>query len=218
MKRIIIIGEGQTEQEFCNDILLPYFANHDIYITNPTIKKSNGGIVAWRDLKKEIEIYLKQDSSTYVTLLIDYYGLYSNMGYPYWDESLNIVDIYERMDFLEKAMLNDIDDNLKNRFIPYIQVHEFEGILFSNKEIFDNNFDEDEFLDHDYLEETVSLFENPEMINNGRDTAPSKRLKRILKDYNKIVHGSLLAAEIGLSNIMDKCPRFNSWIHMLLEK
>jgi hypothetical protein len=55
MKRLIIIGEGQTEQAFCNDVLQDYFNTRDIYIQNPTIKKTKGGIVSWVDLKKQIE-------------------------------------------------------------------------------------------------------------------------------------------------------------------
>ncbi len=46
MKRIIIIGEGPTEQEFCKDVLQPFFFKYDISIANPIIKKSRGGIVS----------------------------------------------------------------------------------------------------------------------------------------------------------------------------
>lgn len=76
MKRIIIINEGETEQEFCKIVLQPYFFSQDILIHHPTIKKSDGGIVAWDVLKKQIETHLKQEPSVFVTTLIDYYGLY----------------------------------------------------------------------------------------------------------------------------------------------
>lgn len=61
MKRIIIICEGQTEQEFCQKVLARYFINkgQNIMIQAPLIKKSMGGIVTWSALKKEIETYLK---------------------------------------------------------------------------------------------------------------------------------------------------------------
>ncbi|MCD4794457.1 MAG: DUF4276 family protein, partial [Bacteroidales bacterium] len=72
MKRIIIICEGQTEQEFCKDVLAPYFISKNIQIQAPLIKKSMGGIVNWIVLKKEIETYLKQEPNVFVTLLIDY--------------------------------------------------------------------------------------------------------------------------------------------------
>jgi len=47
---------------------------------------------------------------------------------------------------LENAMQTDIQPDLQSRFIPYIQLHEFEGLLFSDIEVFDNNFEEDEFI------------------------------------------------------------------------
>ncbi|MCC5917667.1 MAG: DUF4276 family protein [Cryomorphaceae bacterium] len=82
MKQLIIIGEGQTEQAFCKDVLYDHFFNHEIIIHNPTIKKSKGGIVAWRALKKEIETHLKSSPSAIVTTLIDYYGLKEEHHFP----------------------------------------------------------------------------------------------------------------------------------------
>lgn len=75
MKRVIIICEGETEKEFCTTILAPYFSKQNIYLQSPLIKKSMGGIVKWKDLKKQIENHLKSDIEVFVTTLIDYYGL-----------------------------------------------------------------------------------------------------------------------------------------------
>lgn len=74
-KRVIIICEGETEKEFCTTILAPYFSKQNIYLQSPLIKKSMGGIVKWKDLKKQIENHLKSDIEVFVTTLIDYYGL-----------------------------------------------------------------------------------------------------------------------------------------------
>lgn len=221
MKRIIIIGEGQTEQSFCNDVLQPYFNLKDIYIENPTIKKTHGGIVNWEALKHQIETHLLQDKTAIVTTLIDYYGLYEHHRYPNWINAEKQVDKSLRMALLENGMLQDITVDLQRRFIPYIQLHEFEGLLFSNIKVFDNSFEINEFLDYDYLVETINDFENPEMINNGIETAPSKRLTKIIKGYysanenSKVLYGSLLAHDLGLSTIRNKCPRFNEWINKL---
>lgn len=212
MERIIIICEGPTEEEFCKKILTPYFQKQQIYVQSPLIKHSNGGIVRWDVLKKQIENHLKQDRAAYVTLLIDYYGLYQKYEFPDWEESLSIPDRSSRLDFLEQKMAQDIEESLRYRFIPYMQLHEFEGILFNNLEIFDLLFNADEILDREELETIFREFENPEMINNSPDNAPSKRLKRIIKGYNKIVYGNILAEEIGLTGIRSKCPRFNDWI------
>lgn len=217
MKRLIIIGEGQTEQAFCKDILQPFFAAKSIYIQNPTIKKSKGGIVPWKEFKKEILNHLKSDSSVCVSLLIDYYGIKAKHEFPKWVEAKTIVDKNERMDFLENAMLEEIENKYEKRFIPYIQLHEFEGLLFCDIDVFNENFEKEEFLDYNYLNETIERYANPEMINDGKTTAPSKRLSRIILGYQKTVHGPLLAEEIGLKAMREKCPRFNNWIEKMSE-
>ncbi len=215
MKRLTIIGEGQTEQAFCNDVLSPFFIENKIYLHNPVINKTGGGIVAWNVLKKEISNYLKHDPNVTVTTLIDYYGLKKEHGYPNWDEAHRLVDKAARISLLEQGMLNDIDDKLRHRFIPYIQLHEFEGLLFSKIEAFDECFDKNEFKDYKYLVETTQT-DNPEEINDSKITAPSKRLDRIIKGYKKPLYGSMIAKEIGLITIREKCPRFNTWIEKLL--
>ena len=54
MNRLIIVCEGETEQEFCKDVLASYFREKNIYIEYPTIKHSNGGIVPWATLKRQL--------------------------------------------------------------------------------------------------------------------------------------------------------------------
>jgi len=218
MKRIIVIGEGQTEQSFCNDLLQSHFNKKSIYIENPTIKKTHGGIVNWEALKFQIKNHLKQDSTAIVTTLIDYYGIYEHHDYPEWKDSQGLVDKSERLTKIETAMKNDIDVELQGRFIPYIQLHEFEALLFSEIEVFKDNFTPQEFKDYPYLQKTIDDNPNPETINDGNETAPSKRLEKIIRGYRsdkeslKVIYGSLLAQEIGLTKIRAKCSRFNSWI------
>ncbi len=212
MKRLIIIGEGQTEQAFCHDVLQPYFAALNVQIQNPTIKKTKGGIVKWRILKNEIMNYLQADPSSVVSMLIDYYGIHKKHGFPRWTEALDIPDKNRRMDFLERAMFDEIEEQYQYRFIPYIQLHEFECLLFCDKQVFDDYFEEKDFADYHCLEKTLSEFANPEDINDGRMTAPSKRLATIITGYQKTVYGPLLAGEIGLAKIRARCPRFNRWI------
>ncbi|GAP73388.1 hypothetical protein SAMD00024442_84_6 [Candidatus Symbiothrix dinenymphae] len=215
MKRIIIICEGETEQEFCKKTLFPHFLARQIYIQSPLIKKSNGGIVKWAELKKQIENHLKKEPAAHVSMLIDYYGLYQKYNFPGWEESLSIVDKNERLAFLDHKMNEDIDSQLRHRFIPYMQLHEFEGLLFNEINIFNQQFTPNEIVDAQLLQATFQQFTNPEMINNSAETAPSKRLAKIIAGYNKVVYGNILAEAIGLHNIINKCPRFNAWITKL---
>jgi len=113
-------------------------------------------------------------------------------------------------------MLEEIDESIRYRYIPYVQLHEFEALLFSDISVIEDNFESGDFKDYDYLLETDKAFSNPENINDGKTTSPSKRLNRIIGDYSKVVYGSLLAQEIGLDKIRERCPRFNNWIERLL--
>lgn len=215
MKRIIIIGEGPTEQAFCNDVLQPHFNALGIFIENPTIKKSNGGIVKWTQLKKQIENHLKSDKSAFVTLLIDYYGLHEEHHYPAWAKAHEKHNKSERMSLLENAMLSEIEESLRHRFIPNILLHEFEGLLFTEYAVFENNFLPDEFVNIRAFKEIFNTHPNPENINNNPESAPSKRIKNNIPSYSKTVYGSLLALETGLQKIRSKCPRFNAWLTKL---
>ena len=142
MKRLIIICEGQTEIEFCKDVLSPFLIKKDIFIQTPLVKKSGGGIVPWTSLKKQIENHLLEQN-VYVTTFIDYYGIPDNFNFPKWSESKIIVNKSERMDLLENGMHLDLKSN--PRFIPYIQLHEFESLLFNNIEVFDQHITQSEF-------------------------------------------------------------------------
>jgi hypothetical protein len=212
MKRINIICEGPTEQEFCNKTLSPHLAPNQLYLHAMLIAKSSGGIVRWESLKKQIENLLKQDSSAYVSLLIDYYGISERHGFPAWTESLAVVDKSARMTFLEQQMKEAIAENLCYRFIPYIQLHEFEALLFNSMEVFRQQLTTEELVGVAELQTTLDCFPNPELINDTLQNAPSKRLMRIVKGYSKVSYGNILAEAIGLPNIRSKCPRFDAWL------
>jgi hypothetical protein len=215
MKRVIIICEGETEREFCKKVLAPHLENENIFIQTPRIKKSMGGIVSWQTLKKEIEIHL-QEPNVFVSMLIDYYGLSQKHHFPCWIESKKITDKNTRMDFLENAMKNDMANSVQHRFIPYLQLHEFEGLLFNNIQIFHEQVPKSELVGIDELEKTFADYDNPEMINDNKETSPSHRLKRIIKGYNKVLYGHYFAEAIGIGQIRKKSPRFNQWVEKII--
>ena len=212
MKRLIIICEGETEQEFCCTVLSRYLNPKNIYIQAPRIKKSMGGIVPWQHLKKQIIMHLKEDPSAYVTTLIDYYGIHEHYGFPNWKNAHTIANPFERMSLLEEGILTEIPEDLRFRFIPYIQLHEFEGLIFNSIDIFYQLIPVKELIGVPELEETFRNFDNPELINNSPTTAPSKRLERIITSYNKIVYGNIFLETIGIDKIRSKSLRFDAWL------
>jgi hypothetical protein len=215
MKRIIIVCEGQTEQVFCERTLSPDLAEKGYHVQAPTIKHTRGGIVKWPVLKKQIETHLLSEKDAFVTTFIDYYGLYEKHSFPGWEEAQRIQDKAERMTFLETALKNDVIDEVRHRFIPYLQLHEFEGLLFNQKDIFYQQIPAADLVGKPELDAVFNDYPNPEMINDVKETSPSHRLSRIILGYNKVVYGDILAEAIGLQRMRNKSPRFDQWLKVL---
>lgn len=215
MRAIYIIAEGQTEEEFINEILRPYLNRFEIYDVRAILMETSpgykGGDVSYPRFKYNVELLLKQETDVIVTSLIDYYKL--DTGFPNFNESIRIVDKLKRMEFLEGSIGNDIQNR---RFLPYIQLHEFEGLLFSS----DLGFD---YLpgiplpNISKLKTLVNQYDNPELINDGEETAPSKRLIKLIPGYQKTLHGPIIADEISIDVILRKCLRFNEWVKKLID-
>ena len=136
--------------------------------------------------------------------------------FPKWEEGDKIYDINDRMAFLEEAMKKDISNSLQHRFIPYLQLHEFEALLFIDLQTFYEQVPKSDLVGIDELEETFAKYSNPEMINNSKITSPGHRLERIIKGYKKPLYGHYLAEAIGIERIRSKCPQFNNWVQILI--
>ncbi len=201
MIRVCIICEGPTEQRFVEDCLYPYLADRSIYIYTDNMA---GNISTAR-----IAHFVRNNFPAYdfVTTLVDFYG-FKNNHYP------NRESLENAITQAVKSLFNNVDPGIK--FLPYVQMYEFEGLLFSEVQQFELVQDawNDECLQQ--LKAIRVSFDNPEQINNSRETAPSKRLEKIFSyHYNKIEHGSLIAESIGLERIRDECPNFGVWLNWL---
>ena len=159
-------------------------------------------------------MHLREGGAPFVTMLIDYYGIKDSYNFPGWQESKQISNKAERLGFLIAKMREEIAEELVGRFIPYIQIHEFESLLFSDLDTFKRSFTENE-MDFALLENALREFPNPEDINSRPTLAPSKRLIEAIPSYDKVVYGSCLAEDIGLNLITEKCPLFRTWLQTL---
>lgn len=216
MKRLLIIVEGDSEKEFVNNVLRPYLNTHQIYsIDCFKIKHSKGGLSKYLHFKKDI-LNVLFEPELVITTLIDYYSLPKD--FPKYQESRVILPLMEKLDFLEASIKEDIEKTRNGKFpylLPYIQLHEFEALIFSSNRGITALFDSHEanLIEIDRL---IAYYPNPEEINNNPLTAPSKRLIKNIKGYNKVVHGSLILEEIGIPVIAEKCQRFNLWLNQLI--
>lgn len=222
MARLYFFAEGQTEQTFADTILKPHFANHGVYMQNPVLiahcrKKGRihrGGGRKYVPMRNDIIRFLKQDgdSDAFFTIMIDLYALHSDFPGLENAEKLR-QDPRARVESLEASWLADIGDQ---RFIPFITLHEYEGLLFSEISHLEFFF-ENSRARIAKLKKMAESFDSPELINDGNQTAPSKRIIAEIPDYQgaKTTVGPQLAELIGLNEIRRKCPHFDAWISRL---
>ncbi|NQS96872.1 MAG: DUF4276 family protein [candidate division Zixibacteria bacterium] len=218
MVNLIIIVEGQTEEAFIKDVLTPHLSRLNVFprallvTTKKTrIRRYKGGGSQYKHYKKTILNSIKQFSATdnYFSSMIDLYKL--PRGFPGNAEAQTIRDKFSRISFLEDKLKTDIN-HPRNQFMPYLQLHEFEAILFSKPDAFKYKYPFDDSKVNE-LKAEIETFTNPELIDD--DNPPSKRIKKKLRTYEKVADAPILALEIGLDIIRQKCPHFNEWISKL---
>ncbi|MBI4669974.1 MAG: DUF4276 family protein [Elusimicrobia bacterium] len=218
--RLHFIVEGQTEETFVNRVLAPRLAARSVWGNVRCVMTSRkrgikyrGGLDSYSRAKNDIVLWMKEDQNAdaYFTTMFDLYALPND--FPGYEGARRINDPRERVMALEKAVGQDIQHC---RFIPYIQLHEFEALVLADPQKLDR-----EYLEHDAairrLVEMASGFQSPEHIDDGNLTAPSKRIAREIPEYEwmKASAGPLVTEKIGLSTLQSKCKHFGEWFGKL---
>ncbi len=211
MTRAYVLVEGQTEETFVRELLAPHYSPRGLYLT-PIVAATSpghrGGIVRYSQVRPQIERLCKQDTNAFVTTMFDLYGLpndFPGKTGPEWARQGNGRD---KAALVEQAMMRDIG---RQNFIPYIQVHEFEALLFVEPSCFHGWADANVAATLSAVRATTE----PEAINDNPRTAPSKRIQACMPDYQKTVHGPLIALDIGLDAMRAACPHFSDWLQRL---
>lgn len=214
MKRIYILCEGQTEERFVKVLLTPQFQGKQIYITPivfPTKRNASGGrfrggVQSYSKIAKELSI-LCNDHDAWVTSMLDYYQLPSDT--PGIDQRSG--NLYADIVMIERAVEADVD---RANLHVNLMVHEFESLLFSDPKFFSIVADDEAA---NQLCAIANQFISPEEINSAVETAPSKRILRIIPTYKKTLDGITLAQQIGLDRMIEVCPHFAEWIKWIQE-
>ena len=203
MIRLAISVEGRAEEEFVKQFLADHLRGRGVEPTPILFGRArgrfDGGNVSMEQLVLEMTHLLR--SSDAVTSLVDFYG-FRRKGDRTVDELEE--DLRQKLGRLWHP----------KRVFPYVQRHEFEGLLFSDVSVFAGLVEAPDGS-VEALQNIRSQFQTPEDINDNKDTAPSKRIKKIIPRYDKRVNAPLLAVEIGLDKIRTECPRFNDWVTSL---
>jgi hypothetical protein len=225
MSRLLIHVEGQTEEAFVNEILAPHLYGRGYekvgarLVGNARQRDRRGGIHAWPAVRNDIIRHLREDPGSLATTLVDYYGL-PQTGARAWPgrESAGLL-LYPKKAFtVEQALSEDLRREMgeafhPDRFIPFVMMHEFEGLLFSDCVRFSVGIGRPDLKAA--FQEVRDQFSSPEEINDSPVTAPSKRVERLVPGYQKPLLGTLAVLEIGLDAICRECPHFREWLQRL---
>ena len=216
--RLHFIVEGPTEEAFVNRILRPHLDNFSIWavarsveMSRKGVRKHSGGIVNYAKPKRDIINWLRQDqnSDARFTTMFDLYSLPDD--FPGYEDAAQTSNPYERVSILENALGIDISDS---RFIPYIQLHEFEALVLADPQQLDSQYYGLSTIIQS-LVQMAAQFRSPELINDGEDTAPSKRITAAIPGYKKKSTGPIVTEQIGLPTLRSRCPHFGEWIGRL---
>lgn len=211
VKRLYIVVEGQTEEVFVKSVLAPHLQEQGILFVKPIAihgpHGARGGMVSYERLKNNILPLLREGDAPIVSTLIDFFRCPDTPGKEVWGK---VINHYDQVWLREQEIGRDIGSR---HFIPYIQLHEFEALLFSSDVGFKGLFSPKEA---DKLSKIVRDYPNPEEINSSPESAPSKRILAIVPTYDKVLGGDLIANAIGIGTILERCPRFRAWVESLV--
>lgn len=207
MTRVGVSAEGATERAFVRVVLVEHLRRFGVEATPVLIRRpghgygAGGGDVSVERLVTHLAHLARSFDA--VTSLVDFYG-FRKKGTASAEE-------------LEEQVRSAVVARTRgrvDRVLPYVQRFEFEGLLFSEV----SRFDSIEQTPPGAVEELARIrarFETPEDIDDGRTTAPSKRIAALIPGYDKVVQGPAVAQRTGLRKIRAECPRFDAWVRRL---
>ena len=217
MSRVLALVEGRTEQTFVQRVLAPELGQQGVYLSATLIGKPGhkGGIRRYPAVRNDILAALRQDPEQYCTTMVDYSGLPRDWPGLVDAKATRVGDIGSR---LEQAFLADVVLEMGSsfnpaRFVPYIQMHEFEALLFSDPAVLASTIQRPDLRNH--FDSIVTECGAPEAIDDGQQTSPSKRILGRAANYDKVLHGTMASMRIGINTMREQCPHFAAWIARL---
>lgn len=210
MNFVCVICEGQTEERFVKDLLAPYLAPRQVYLYTHLLGRGN----SYPKFAREVVLNAKQNPRHHITTMIDLYGM--NDEFPgYIDLTRTPIEDRARYisDKIAQALLPDLGGKPLLRI--YVQLHEFEALLFADPVALHAQLSLDGKVALADVEAIPAGLSSPEMINDSCETAPSKRILKLAPGYDKVADGFTIAKNIGLERIRAACPNFDLWLRWL---
>lgn len=221
MRDVLVLCEGQTEREFCRNVLAEYVAASGIALAGMIFgrpHRKRGGMRPWAAYRSELVRLAKERADRYVGLLVDFYAMPSD-----WPGRTTAVvkPLAERGKYVESELRGNLGPELGHRFLPCVQLHEFEALLFVSP---DKTALSLLGAGSEMAQELQELTEilaraggNVEEIDDSPSKAPSKRLKRVFPDYDKVAAGVAATQEAGVDVLRAGCPWLDRWLRTILE-
>lgn len=218
-RRVFVLVEGPTERRFLDAVLRPHLrpAIDLVSIIVTTRRERSGrktgrGGGPWKNWRNDLRTlsYEQGDPRVRFTTMIDLYSLPSD--FPGIEQLHGMTDTRRRVERAQELMADDIADP---RFIPYVQRHELEALVFADLDRLRDHLDSEPDLAGLAALSASVLGLDPEDINDGQLTAPSKRLLHHVPSYRKTHHGPNVLESIGVRALRSRCPRFDAWISRL---
>ncbi|MDE5938440.1 MAG: DUF4276 family protein [Lachnospiraceae bacterium] len=223
MKNFRIVTEGQSETNFVNRVMVPYFADRCILIPITVVTKTDsrrgktykGGVGNYGQIRNTLLNTLAnaaKNADSYVTTMFDFYRL--PIDVPGVLDAEKVSDPYKKVEIIERE-IQKAEEYDGKFFFPYIELHEFEAMIFSDITKLEEAYFEEDLT---ALKECVKVQGNPELINDGAETAPSKRIMNCIDNFDKANVGVDVLGKIGIENIAAKCRHFAEWLQRIEER
>jgi hypothetical protein len=216
VKTVFVLVEGQTEERFIKDALAPEFYALDFFfyprlLITKRVKHGasfKGGVTSYGKFRNDLTRLLAEAKGRTVTTIVDYYGLPGD--FPGMTTRPNSTPL-ERVLHVEREIHEDL--GAPPNFLPFLALHEFEAWLFSSRDELPTTLTQPhKSADFAAIRDS---FDDPEQINEGPKTAPSKRIAQMFPGYRKVLHGAVTAKRIGMTTIRAECPHFDAWFRQL---
>jgi hypothetical protein len=220
----MVLVEGETEETFVNEILAPHLRSVGYEAVGTKLmgkarsRSKRGGVRGWPEIKDEILRHLKADQHILLTLMVDYYGMPAAQkkakAWPGREHAAKL-PFAGKADFVEAELSKEIQAEIGDarRFVPFVLMHEFEALLFSDCGRFACAIERADL--EPAFHAIRAEFSSPEEINDSPRSHPSERIICLFPEYEKPLYGNIAILEIGLERIRAECPHFGAWLGRL---
>lgn len=223
MTRLLIHVEGRTEQGFVSEILAHHLYRFGYTDVRARImgqhreRERRGGIKPWPETRNFIVHHLREDPEVLSGIMVDYYGM-PQRGDAAWPGRAGASPQLQYPNRIEELLSLDISNAMgggfnPRRFIPYVMMHEFEAMLFSDCNGLARTIGNPD--NATAFQAIRDRFASPEDINDSPETAPSKRIAALTPEYQKPLQGVQAVQEIGIDVIRGQCRHFREWLQYL---